>query len=704
MAAKKKKDTRNWAGQAIAFDEGSRRRVDENIDTIDDSVEIFSIDSLPELAKDEWITINGGHVFIDKNGEIQKPQKKKATSNTKTKSNNKPSLTANEKTNLSSYSGDDFLRVNTALRNGDSDLPEVSRLDSALEKNTVGTSKLYRGMSKADAKKLFPDGQITKGQVVADPAFLSTSKSKSIANMFSIGGVMLEIDSSPSEKGLDMSELSSNPHEQEVLLPRNSEMVVESIHPPKATGEPVVVKVKYRSKATTNDAITFDEASRRRIDENGYLHVSQTHLTKEQVAPYYGYEIPDCKELGLDPDRIYYGYRSGEELEKAKDMFNGMPLLCIHKQDGAANPLKEHRVGSIGTTPVWDAPYLDNALVVTDAWAIEQINSGKLKEISCGYFFDPDFTPGEFNGVHYDFVMRNIRGNHVALVKEGRAGPDVYVHDAMPSKQRKVQKIMQLTRKQVAVRATLAAYLKPRLAMDAASAELTKLVSSYKKPSTLARAVVRQYGNKLAQDMDIEPEELAELMEAAEEVVEPEVAVVDNSDEMNYDEENGVESIRAMLEGKVPDDVLEKMLSALSVSVGDELTEEEKAEADRLERERLEREKLKKEIDAPAMDANAIRTQAIAESKAHFKSLNEAGGKVRGLVGEVDVMAFDSAEDIYAHALKQKGVNIKLYDKAAYKGMVDMLAANKPSAPVITLDASPDNFEGQFAGLGNIKI
>ncbi|CAI1770726.1 Uncharacterized protein conserved in bacteria [Serratia fonticola] len=699
MAAKKKKATRNWAGRAIAFDEGSRRRIDENGDLSDGSVETFAIDSLPEIVKDEWVTINGGHVFIDKDGNIQKNPEKKAKSSTKSQSNSKLSLTANEKTNLSSYSGDDFLRVNNSVRSGDTNLPEVSRLDSALEKNTVGTTKLYRGMSKADAKKLFPDGQITKGQVVADPAFLSTSKSKSIANMFSIGGVMLEIDSSPSAKGLDMSELSSNPHEQEVLLPRDSEMVVQSIHPPKTAGEPVVVKVKYRSKATTNDAIAFDEASRRRIDENGYLHVSQTHLTKEQVAPYYGYEIPGCEELGLDPDRIYYGYRSGEELEKAKDTFSSMPLLCIHKQDSATNPLKEHRVGSIGTSPLWEAPYVDNALVVTDAWAIEQINSDKLKEISCGYFFDPDFTPGEFNGVHYDFVMRNIRGNHVALVKEGRAGPDVYVHDAMPSKPKKVQKTMQLNRKQVAVRATLAAYLKPRLAMDAAPAELTKLVGSYKKPSTLARAVVRQYGNKLAQDMEIEPEELAELMEAAEEVVEPEEVVVDNDNEMTYDEENSAESIRAMLEGKVPDEVLEKMLAALTVVVGDELTEEEKAEAERLEKERLEKEK-----STPAMDANTIRTQALAESKAHFKSLNEAGGKVRGLVGEVDVMAFDSAEDIYGHALKQKGVNIKLYDKAAYKGMVDMLAANKPSAPAIAHDAVPDTFEGQFAGLGNIKI
>jgi len=453
-----------------------------------------------------------------------------------------------------------------------------------------------------------------------------------------------------------------------------------------------------------DSAMAFDEASRRRIDENGYLHVSQTHLTKEQVAPYYGREIPGFDELGLDPDKVYYGYRSAEELEKSKDMFNGMPLLIIHKQDSAHAPLKEERVGSIGTTPLWSPPYLDNALTVTDQAAIEAIDGELLREISCGYFFEPDFTPGEFNGVAYDFVMRNIRGNHVALVKEGRAGPDVYVHDAMPSKPIKVQKTMQLTRKQVAARATLATYLKPRLTMDAAPADLTKLVGSYKKPSTLAKAAVRQFGNKIAQDMEIEPEELAELIESAEDVVEPEETSTVDPDDTVYDEDNAAESVKALLEGKVPDDVLAKLLACLAEPTGDEdLTDEEKAAKEKADKEAAEAEAAKR-ANEPAMDANTIKMQARTEAQAHFRKLNEAGRKVRDLIGEVDVMAFDSAEDIYGHALKQKGVKIAQYEKSSYKGMVDMLATNKPSNTPAVMDSSPDTFEGQFAGLGNIKI
>ncbi|MCB5318629.1 DUF2213 domain-containing protein [Yersinia massiliensis] len=680
--------------------------------TGDDAVESFALDSLPEITKDEWVTLNGGHVFLDKDGNIQKNPSKQSSASAKTKSNNKPSLTANEKTNLSSYSGDDFLRINNAVRSGDTGLPEVSRLDSALEKNTVGTSKLYRGMSKADAKKLFPDGQITKGQVVADPAFLSTSKNKSIANMFSVGGVMLEIDSSPTAKGLDMSGLSSNAHEQEVLLPRNSEMVVQSIHPPKTAGAPVIVKVKYRSKGTagkvTGDAaLALDRASSREYDRNGYLRIAQNHITKEQVAPYYGREIPGFEALDLDPEKIYYGYRPWEEIVKAVDTFNGVPILIVHKLDSADNPLKEERIGSVGTTPVLNRPYLDNAFTFTDKSGIAVIEDGSQKEVSAGYFFTPDFSkPGEFEGVHYDFIFTDLTGNHVTVVPEGRCGPDVHVQDAMPSKPIKVQKIMQLTRKQVAVRATLAAYLKPRLTMDAAPADLTKLVGSYKKPSTLAKAVVRQYGNKIAQDMEIEPEELAELMEAAEEVVEPEEKKPVETEETIFDEDNVSESLKEILEGKVPDEVLAKILACVvEPVVGDELTEEEKVAKEKADKDAADAEAARKKKEGePAMDANTIKLQARTEAQAHFRNLNEAGRKVRDLVGEVDVMAFDSAEDIYGHALKAKGVKIGQYEKSAYKGMVDMLAANKPSQQPITLDSSLDTFEGQFAGLGNIKI
>jgi hypothetical protein len=38
--------------------------------------------------------------------------------------------------------------------------------------------------------------------------------------------------------------------------------------------------------------------------------------------------------------------------------------------------------------------------------------------------------PGVYQGQHYDGIMTNLRGNHVALVENGRAGADCVVGDS----------------------------------------------------------------------------------------------------------------------------------------------------------------------------------------------------------------------------------------------------------------------------------
>ena len=181
------------------------------------------------------------------------------------------------------------------------------------------------------------------------------------------------------------------------------------------------------------EKLTFDAASQRTKDANGYLRVASSHITKECICPYYGREIPGYVDLHLDPDRIYYGYRPGDELVKAAATFNGLPLLFEHHAESAANPQKDFRVGSLGTDAVYAAPYLDNSLIFTDQAAIDAVERDEYRELSSAYRYAPDFTPGEFQGVPYDFAMRNIVGNHVAIVREGRTGPDVVVADAQIS-------------------------------------------------------------------------------------------------------------------------------------------------------------------------------------------------------------------------------------------------------------------------------
>lgn len=176
--------------------------------------------------------------------------------------------------------------------------------------------------------------------------------------------------------------------------------------------------------------LTFDAApSARSVDANGFLHVASSHITKATVNPYYGREVPGWERLGLDPERIYYGFRAPDELKASLPTWEGLPLHIEHHPDSADEPEKLTRVGAVGKA-VWNAPYIDAPLTVWDRQAIDAIRDGSFRELSCAYRYEPDFTPGSHEGVEYDFIMRHIRGNHVALVEEGRAGPDVVVADA----------------------------------------------------------------------------------------------------------------------------------------------------------------------------------------------------------------------------------------------------------------------------------
>ena len=133
--------------------------------------------------------------------------------------------------------------------------------------------------------------------------------------------------------------------------------------------------------------IAFDfSPSMRTKDENGFLRVAASHISKETVNPYYGREIPGWQEAGLDPDKIYYGYRSGEELAAAARTFEGLPLLLGHHAESAADPQKEFRVGSSGTDAAFRAPYLDNSLFITDEAAIQAVENGTALFAGTAFF------------------------------------------------------------------------------------------------------------------------------------------------------------------------------------------------------------------------------------------------------------------------------------------------------------------------------
>lgn len=208
----------------------------------------------------------------------------------------------------------------------------------------------------------------------------------------------------------------------------------------------IINELKKKSSMNKRTVI-FDSKSKRSFDINGFMHVELSNLTKESVDPYWGYEIVNSEALGLEQDKLYYGYRKGEELKKAAQTFNGLPLMRDHHFDSAEKPQREFRVGSVGTDCVYNAPYLQASLTITDAEAIRKIESGERVELSCSYFYTAVLEKGEFAGQPYDFVMTDIQGNHVALVEEGRAGADVRVADSGENVKETQENIQPLTQK-----------------------------------------------------------------------------------------------------------------------------------------------------------------------------------------------------------------------------------------------------------------
>lgn len=66
-------------------------------------------------------------------------------------------------------------------------------------------------------------------------------------------------------------------------------------------------------------------------------------------------------------------------------------------------------------------------LTVTDQALIERIRAGDQREISIGFETDLVAEKGEYRGQQFDFKQTNIAINHIAITKQGRAGPEVAI-------------------------------------------------------------------------------------------------------------------------------------------------------------------------------------------------------------------------------------------------------------------------------------
>lgn len=482
----------------------------------------------------------------------------------------------------------------------------------------------------------------------------------------------------------------------------------------------------HKTGDVMRSGMAFDRGTVRRVDANGHLHVAITNISKAAINPYLGREIPDWEKLGLQPDRIYKLYRDPEELAKAAPTFNNLPLLSEHIPVTSEDHPHDVTIGSTGTDAVFHLPYLCNSLVVWTKGGIDAIESEAQKELSSAYRYRADMTPGTFEGEQYDGVMRDIVGNHVALVKEGRAGSDVVVGDSNQEIRMSAKPVI-LTRKAAMTLGALIGYAKPKIAADAklnAStmatplADLTAKNFKERKPAiaTGFRAMMKPH---LAKDASLDDvEKVLDMLEAHE------PAERGTADAMETDPNTGLpiapidandNDVPAFLKGKLSQDdfaAYEKMAGAKKPAQDAEETDEEK-EA-RLKKEAAEKaanddapEKKPPGITKAAMDA-AIKDavdKATRDAATAATATREAEKKIRPYVGELAI-AQDSAEGVFRTALTMLGVRgAKELPAAALEAVLEAQPLpGSTQKPRVALDGAMKEFKDHYPSASRIQV
>ena len=423
------------------------------------------------------------------------------------------------------------------------------------------------------------------------------------------------------------------------------------------------------------ERVALDAESKRTYDDNGFLHVSISPLTRVQVAPYHGSEIPGWQSLGLDPERIYKGYRSAEELSKPEtiESVNGIPIQLMHHMDYADNPAKATRVGSTGTDAAFHDPYLTNSLHIQDKKAIDRINDGSMRELSLAYRYKPIFTAGVSpDGEKYDFLMTDISANHLALVDEGRAGHEVLVYDSKEGEKSMAEEVK-----------TPQATDEEPAKQEAAVAEVAKGVQDLvdlSKPAEPAAPAADEECAKPAEDE--EPDAIAALVKdltaagldpsklpgledrlralaaptaTDEECTKPAADEECASAEPAKDEETAPEAKSA------EDEEVAEGLKQCGLDGEDPAVQKAFAEG-------MKYASQGNTAEAPKAEAEAAADRAIRDATAKVEAKYAAIEECRRSLGKVRPMAYDCAGDVYRDAVKAEGISSK--------GMSDDVAMN----------------------------
>jgi Uncharacterized protein conserved in bacteria len=170
--------------------------------------------------------------------------------------------------------------------------------------------------------------------------------------------------------------------------------------------------------------------ARFKLTDAGYLISEGVKLARTGPMEYLG------SDLGKEENKIYDVYVNEDELFSPDTIksFENVPITINHPEEMEVNSKnwEELTKGTIvNVRPSEDRKFLLGDAIINSANAIKTIQDG-TSEVSCGYDADIETINGKLTKV-------NIRGNHLAVLDEGRCGSEckLNLNDGKPKEMTK---------------------------------------------------------------------------------------------------------------------------------------------------------------------------------------------------------------------------------------------------------------------------
>ena len=236
-----------------------------------------------------------------------------------------------------------------------------------------------------------------------------------------------------------------------------------------------------------------------RREPEGYLLCLNVPVARTGTQDY----LPE--ELGLPGSSFISVYRPEEEVFSPETIasFEGMPVTNDHPPDGVdvsnIRALQKGHAHNVRRGTGDESDLLLADLIITDPGLIDLILEEGKREISCGYTYELCEENGQY-------IQRKIRGNHVAVVDAGRAGPRVSIkdHKASISERRKPNMKKSLSK------------ILARMAKDGDIETVAEIIEEMIEPEAPAEAVAEEAAEEVAEAVAEVAEEPAAVVETPE--------------------------------------------------------------------------------------------------------------------------------------------------------------------------------------------